>query len=189
MGRGKSLTKEEQIKITAFMELGLTYQEVSIRMNRSIRLIKLFCSNPSEYEQNMKKIGEKKDNTDDKLQEIVQLAICKRFNVDGNDSNLMFRGDNDTKLKNWKRKYGDGSRMVECLIGDWPVYIMFQQDNAPPHVFKSTLAFFKNKDIKLIEWPSYSPGLNSIENVLSKLSSIVYIGFSTYLIILASNLI
>ncbi|KII74895.1 Transposable element Tc3 transposase [Thelohanellus kitauei] len=107
------------------------------------------------------------------------------------------------KLKNPNQKYGGGSimiwegvsrylktpiiksnstidsneyqRMLQNMIGDWPENIIFQQDNASPHVSKSTIQFLKNKQIKQLEWPSCIPDLNIIENEWSKLSSIVYI--------------
>lgn len=43
---------------------------------------------------------------------------------------------------------------------------LFQQDNARPHIKKSTLEAMSNLDIRLLEgWPPYSPDLNIIETV------------------------
>ncbi|KII66952.1 hypothetical protein RF11_09758 [Thelohanellus kitauei] len=65
-------------------------------------------------------------------------------------------------------------KMLESLIGGPPVNIIFQQDNAPNTSLSQHCSLTKTKT-KLIEWPSCSPDLNIIENVWSKLSSIVSI--------------
>jgi len=51
---------------------------------------------------------------------------------------------------------------------------LYQQDNAPIHVSKETLNFFKESKVKLLDWPSYSPDLNIVENIWSMLSSDIY---------------
>lgn len=48
---------------------------------------------------------------------------------------------------------------------------VFQQDNAPAHKSKDTMAFFDDNDFKLLSFPPGSPDLNPIENVWSILKS------------------
>ncbi|KII68806.1 hypothetical protein RF11_09443 [Thelohanellus kitauei] len=71
-------------------------------------------------------------------------------------------------------------RVHESLVCDSPVNIIFQRDNALPPRFYVHILFLKNKEIQLLEWPSCSPDLNIIENVLIKLSSKVYINGRKY---------
>ena len=60
---------------------------------------------------------------------------------------------------------------LDTLIADGITHIIFQQDNARPHVSKKTHLWLekvlKERGIELMEWPPYSLDLSSIENLWS----------------------
>lgn len=53
---------------------------------------------------------------------------------------------------------------------------ILMQDNAPCHRSKATKKFFMEANIKLLDWPAYSPDMNPIENIWNMMASKVYDG-------------
>lgn len=57
---------------------------------------------------------------------------------------------------------------------------IFQQDNARPHASKSTIEWLNENNVKVLEWPPYSPDINLIENVWAEMAKKVYCDSITY---------
>jgi hypothetical protein len=50
-------------------------------------------------------------------------------------------------------------------------HFIFQQDNAPCHSSGETRAFFHENNIRVLDWPPYSPDMNPIENLWAVLKA------------------
>lgn len=68
--------------------------------------------------------------------------------------------------------------LKSCLLPmaklNCPTDYIFQQDNCRIHTSVYTKKFFEENKINYLNWAPYSPDLNIIENIWSKLSTIVY---------------
>ncbi|GET02134.1 IS630 family transposase [Rhizophagus clarus] len=51
---------------------------------------------------------------------------------------------------------------------------IFQEDNAPPHCSKVTMAAREDAKIVVLQWPAQSPDLNPIENMWAEMKGMVY---------------
>ena len=51
---------------------------------------------------------------------------------------------------------------------------IFQMDNCPIHVSKLCQDFFRQSKINILDWPSYSPDMNIMENIWAYLSKEIY---------------
>lgn len=83
------------------------------------------------------------------------------------------------------RKYIDdilGPKMIPSardlfIQGNPPVAakpdFIFQQDNAPCHTAHICTAWFRRNGVKVLDWPGNSPDLNPIENLWSRLKTLV----------------
>jgi hypothetical protein len=47
--------------------------------------------------------------------------------------------------------------------------LIFQQDNAPIHKARSTMNWFQEHNVNVLDWPPQSPDCNPMENVWSRL--------------------
>lgn len=51
---------------------------------------------------------------------------------------------------------------------------IFQQDNASCHKSRTTMAWFQEKEVAVMDWPAISPDLNPIENLWAYMQQKVY---------------
>ena len=66
--------------------------------------------------------------------------------------------------------------LIPCLDRD----STFQQDNSSCHPSADTLAWFEERGIKVMPWPSLSPDLNPIENLWGQLTRVVFADGKSY---------
>lgn len=61
------------------------------------------------------------------------------------------------------------------VFGGEKEQMIFQQDNAPCHTARKSIAWFQKNRINLLEWPAQSPDLNPIEHLWAHLRKHIYI--------------
>ena len=55
--------------------------------------------------------------------------------------------------------------------------LTFQEDNDPIYMSRETRNLFNREKLDVLNWPSYSPDLNIIENIWSILADDIYGGY------------
>ena len=54
-------------------------------------------------------------------------------------------------------------RYIQILRGVFGRYLVYVQDNAPPHTARGTATFLDQQDIEVVDWPARSPDMNPIK--------------------------
>ncbi len=107
-----------------------------------------------------------------------EKAVFSRQN--GGESVMIWAGiwaDGATKLT-----FVEGTQTADDYVNTLSEYLLpaahrrfvFQQDNASIHTARYTKAFFRDQEMKVMDWPALSHDLNPIENVWGYLVQRVY---------------
>lgn len=97
---------------------------------------------------------------------MVWGAICE------NGAAYLCRLKGKIKAVNYQKMLDD--EIFGQDLTNLPEDFIFQQDNAPVHVARSSKAYFERRQIPLLKWPPYSPDLNIIKNLWAIVSKKVY---------------